>query len=156
MTNTKIFKTGEIEFSTDKARLDIAFIHNFLSNESYWSKGIPISVVERSIENSMAIGIYKNSSQIGFARVITDYATFAYLADVFIDSRHRGNGIAKQLIQFILTIDELTQLRRFILATADAHTLYSKFGFKQLKLPHRFMEIHKPDIYQQVGNEALK
>jgi GNAT superfamily N-acetyltransferase len=97
----------------------------------------------------LSIGIYKESKQIGFARVITDFSTFAYLADVFVDEAFRGRGVSKKLMNFIFSFEEFGKLRRFILATSDAHGLYSQFGFRALKSPDRFMEIHQPDIYKK-------
>lgn len=137
-----------ILFSTDKLKLDVAFIHSFIS-QSYWAKDIPVAILETSIQNSLSIGIYQESKQIGFARVITDFSTFAYLADVFVDEAFRGRGISKKLMNFIFSFEEFGKLRRFILATSDAHGLYSQFGFRALKSPDRFMEIHQPDIYKK-------
>jgi GNAT superfamily N-acetyltransferase len=138
----------ELLFSTDRLKLDIPFIHSFLS-QSYWAKEIPLDIVETCIQNSLSIGIYQEGKQIGFARVITDFSTFAYLADVFVDDAYRGRGISKKLMEFILSFEEFGKLRRFILATLDAHGLYSQFGFSALKSPDRFMEIHRPDIYKK-------
>lgn len=138
----------DLLFSTDRLKLDIPFIHAFLS-QSYWAKDIPVDILETSIQNSLSIGIYIERKQIGFARVITDFSTFAYLADVFIDDAFRGRGISKKLMEFILSFEEFGKLRRFILATLDAHGLYSQFGFCPLKSPDRFMEIHQPDIYKK-------
>lgn len=137
-------------FSTDKNKLDVPYIHNFLSNISYWAKGIPIRLVRQSIENSLCIGIYAQNKQIGFARVVTDFSTFGYLADVFIDEAYRGNKLSKKLMEFIVSLEELTVLRRMILATRDAHGLYAQFGFKLLEKPDRFMELHRPDIYSSL------
>jgi N-acetylglutamate synthase-like GNAT family acetyltransferase len=137
-------------FSTDKSMLDIAYIHQFISSESYWAKGVPRWVLERSIQNSLCIGIYENKRQIGFARLVTDYATFGYLADVFVDGQHRKKGISKNLMKFILSFEDVKLFRRLILATLDAHGLYAQFGFKPLKSPDRFMEIHNPDIYKRL------
>lgn len=147
----KEWTIGELFFSTDKSKLDIPFIHDFLSKDSYWAKGITPALVEKSIENSLSIGIYSGGKQIGFARVITDLATFGYLADVFVTPAFRGKGVSKQLMTFIFDIEEIRILRRFLLATSDAHTLYSQYGFKPLKSPDRFMEIHQPDIYQTLS-----
>lgn len=135
-------------FSTHKEKLDIEYIHRFLHDESYWAKGIPLILVKRSIENSLCFGVYDKTKQIGFARVTSDLATFAYLGDVFVDEAYRGNGISKKLIAFILSFDELKIVRRFLLATKDAHGLYSQYNFKPLNGPDRFMEIHQPDIYK--------
>jgi len=138
-----------ILFSTDKRRLDVKYIHQFLSNDSYWAKGIPLKLVQRSIENSLTIGVYEAQKQIGFARVITDYATFGYLADVFIDAEYRARGLSKTLMEFIVSIDELKDLRRILLATRDAHSLYVQYGFKPLGIPDSFMELHQPGIYKK-------
>lgn len=139
---------GEYEISTDPERLDIDVVHGYLT-QSYWSLGIPRAVVERAIKNSMSIGIYRGSEQIGFARVITDKATFAFLADVFVLEPHRGKGLSKRLMEFIQEHEDLQNLRRFMLGTKDAHGLYSQFGFTQLANPTRVMEIFKPDVYRQ-------
>jgi GNAT superfamily N-acetyltransferase len=136
-------------FSTDQTLLNLNYIHDFLSNRSYWAAGIPMQVVQRSVQNSLCVGVYENKNQVGFARVITDLATFGYLADVFIDEAHRGKGLSKALVAFILSFEELKFLRRFILATKDAHGLYASYGFCPLKSPERFMEIARPDIYKQ-------
>jgi len=126
--------------STDKSLLDIDVIYNFLSR-SYWAEGRPSEIVRKSIKNSLCFGVYLNKNQIGFARVVTDYATFAWIADVFILEEYRGKGYSKQLLKTILEYPELVNLKRWILATKDAHKLYSRFGFDQLKNPERFMEI---------------
>jgi GNAT superfamily N-acetyltransferase len=134
--------------STDKNTLNIPFIHQFLSH-TYWAKGVPLETVARSIENSLCFGLYQGKKQIGFARVITDQATFAYLADVFVDEAHRGNGLSKWLVEVILQHPGLQNLRRFMLATLDAHSLYARFGFTPLPQPERIMQIHNPDVYKQ-------
>lgn len=137
-------------FSTDKSKLNLTYIHQFLTN-SYWAKGIPIDLVGQSIKNALCFGIYEDNKQIGFARVITDYTTFAYLADVFVDEAYRGRDLSKTLMTFILSFEEFRMLRRFILATRDAHGLYAQFGFTPLKAPDRFMELHQPDVYQKIS-----
>ena len=142
---------GDFLFSTDKKLLNVSYVHRYLSEESYWAKGIPREFVVRSIENSICIGIYENHSQIGFARVITDLATFGYLADVFIDEKFRGKSLSKKMMTFIQSFEELRHLRRMILATRDAHGLYAQFGFAPLKSPDRFMEIARPEIYQNLN-----
>jgi GNAT superfamily N-acetyltransferase len=139
---------GEYQMSTDRQRIDIAAVHAFLT-QSYWSPGIPRGVVERAIENSLCFGVYLGAQQVGFARVITDKATFAYLADVFIIESHRGKGLSKWLMEFVTAHEELQGLRRFLLATKDAHALYAKFGFEALGNPSRIMENLKPDVYRQ-------
>jgi predicted GNAT family N-acyltransferase len=141
---------GDYAFSTDRTRLNIAFVHQFIAEQSYWAKGVPLETVKCSIENSLCIGVYRNEQQIGFARLVTDYATFAYLADVFIDEAHRGKGLSKRLMEFIHSIQELKYLRRIVLVTRDAHTLYAQYGFKPLATPEKYMELHRPDVYVNV------
>jgi len=138
---------AELLISTDKSKLNIPLIHKFLSGYSYWAKNIPLETVQRSIENSLCFGVYVNEKQIGFARVISDYATFAYLADVFIIPAYRKRGVAKKLMEFIKEHSSLQGLRRWMLATADAQELYRQFGFTELAKPDRIMEISNPTIY---------
>jgi GNAT superfamily N-acetyltransferase len=138
-----------IIISTDKSRLNIPLIHKFLSEESYWAKDIPIETVKRSIENSLCFGVYKDDEQIGFARMISDLTTFAYLADVFILPDHRKQGFSKILMKEIIAHPDLQGLRAILLGTADAHELYRQFGFKELAKPERFMEIRRPGIYME-------
>ncbi len=126
--------------STDPERLNLEFIHHFLANTSYWAKGRPLTVVKRAIENSLNFGLYKGADQLGFARVVTDRATFAWLADVFIIEDYRGKGLSKWLLETIVSHPELQGLRRWVLATKDAHELYRRFGFTQLNDPGRWME----------------
>jgi len=126
--------------STDRQRLDVEFIHRFLSTNAYWAPGRSFETVKRSIENSLNFGLYKADKQIGFARVVTDYATFAWLADVFVVPEHRGEGLGKWLIESITSVQELGGLRRWLLATRDAHDLYRQFGFTNLSEPDRWME----------------
>ncbi len=137
---------GEFEISTDPARIDVDAVHRFLT-ASYWAKGIPLETVQRSISNSLCFGIYRGTEQAGFARVITDRATLAYLADVFVFEPFRGRGLSKWLMQCILAHPELQGLRRWSLVTRDAHKLYQRFGFHELKAPERWMERHAPEIY---------
>jgi len=132
--------------STDKDKLDIQIIHEFLA-VSYWAKDIPIEIVKRAIENSLCFGMYHKDAQIGFARVISDHSTFAYLADVFILEAHRGKGLSKVLMKEVFRHPQLQYLRRFCLVTRDAHTLYEQFGFHNLKKPELWMEIKQEDIY---------
>jgi len=139
-------RDGEFEISTDPSRIDIPLVHRFLT-ASYWAKGIPEETVRRSIERSLCFGVYCGSRQVGFARVITDYATFAYLADVFVLEEFRGRGLAVWLMQCIMEHPQLQDLRRWSLVTRDAHGLYRKFGFRELSAPERWMELHKPEIY---------
>ncbi len=142
---------GKYIISDEKDLMDIKIIHQYLSEESYWCAGIPIEVVKKSIDGAHCFGIFHNENQIGFARVITDHATFAYLADVFVLSGHRGKGLSKWLIKTIVDNPELQGLRRWILATRDAHALYEQFGFTSLAKPDRFMELHNPNVYQKNG-----
>jgi len=135
------------DISNDPARLQLDAIHAYLTR-SYWSPGIPQAVVARGIANSLCFGIYQGDAQVGFARVITDQASFAYLADVYVLEAHRGQGLSKRLVEHILAQPELQGLRRFMLATADAHGLYSQFGFKPLAKPENMMEIRNPDVYK--------
>jgi len=134
-------QTGDFLYSTDKLKLNIDYIHDFLSKESYWAKNIPMEIVKQSIEGSLCFGVYENNKQIGFARVITDYATFGYIADVFIDKDYRGKGLSKQLMTFIMEQDLVKKLRRLMLATLDAHSLYAQFGFEKLEGDKRLMGI---------------
>ncbi len=131
--------------TTDKTRLDLRVIHGFL-RRSYWAAGIPLEVVERSIRNSLTFGLFCAEEQVGFARVVTDRATFAYLADVFVLEGHRGRGLGGWLMETVLSHPELQGLRRWMLATADAHGLYERYGFTALKAPESFMERHAPDV----------
>jgi nitroimidazol reductase NimA-like FMN-containing flavoprotein (pyridoxamine 5'-phosphate oxidase superfamily)/GNAT superfamily N-acetyltransferase len=140
--------------STDAARLDLEVIHHFLSTQSYWAEGVPREVVARSIANSLCFGIYGGSKQIGFARVISDYATFAYLADVFVIEAYRGRGLSKMLMEAVTSHPHLQGLRRWTLGTADAHGLYRKFGFTEPRYPERQMERGDPDIYRRLSGAA--
>ncbi|MCC6241682.1 MAG: GNAT family N-acetyltransferase [Gemmatimonadaceae bacterium] len=134
------------DVSTDASRLDVSAIHAFLTG-TYWSPGIPLATVSRAIENSVCVGAYVDGQQIGFARMVTDRATFAYLADVYVLEEHRGNGLSKRMLESLLQRQELQGLRRMMLATRDAHALYEKFGFTALAAPARFMELHNPHAY---------
>lgn len=131
---------GDVVISDDKTRLDIAVIHAFLSGRSYWAQGVPIEIVERSIRHSLCFGMFREGRQIGFARVVTDFATFAWLADVFIVEEVRGGGYGKKLVAAVVAHPDLQKLRRFMLGTRDAHKLYEQFGFAPLEFPERFME----------------
>jgi GNAT superfamily N-acetyltransferase len=136
--------------STDRTKLDRAAIREFLS-ASYWATGIPRDVVDRSIEGSLCFGVYDGVLQVGFARVITDFATFAYLADVYVLESHRRRGLAAWLMESILAHPRLQGLRRWMLVTRDAHPLYRKFGFRELAHPERIMEMTFPGIYERRG-----
>lgn len=135
------------ELSVDPARLDLDVIHGFLSEESYWAKGIPRPIVEKAIAHSLCFGVYQGAAQVGFARVVSDYATFALLADVFVLEGHRGKGLSKWLMQAVVGHPELQGLRRLLLLTSDAHELYRQFGFTEIGNAWRFMEVLRPDIY---------
>jgi GNAT superfamily N-acetyltransferase len=142
-------RLGDFLISTDLARLDLDVIHGFLTN-CYWAKGIPREVVARSIQHSLCFGVYDGSgAQVGFARVISDFATIAYIGDVFVLESHRGRGLSKALMQCITDHPALQNLRRWILLTRDAHGLYSQFGFTSLKAPDRYMELHRPGAYEK-------
>ena len=141
------WRRGEYLISTDKSRLDLTLIHNFLTT-SYWAAGIPLEVVRRSIEHSLSFGLYKKDQQIGYARVITDYATFAYLGDVFILEPFRGQGLSKWLMEVVVTHPDLQGFRRWILLTKDAHGLYKKVDFTGVATPERYMERFFPDVYE--------
>lgn len=137
------------EISTERSRMDVDLIHRFLSEQSYWAHGIPREIVARSMEHSHCFAAFdRDGKQIAFARVITDYATFAYLADVFVVEAHRGKGVSKALMASILDDPKLQGLRRWLLATRDAHGLYAQFGFVP-PAPNRLMERVTPDIYQK-------
>jgi GNAT superfamily N-acetyltransferase len=134
------------EFSTDAARLDIDAIHAFLT-QSYWSPGIPRATVARAIANSLCFGVFWQGQQVGFARVVTDKTTFAYLCDVYVLDAHRGHGLAKRLMEHVTKHPDLQGLRRMMLATRDAHGLYAQYGFTPLAAPDRIMEMLRPNIY---------
>jgi GNAT superfamily N-acetyltransferase len=143
----QIWTRGEYTISTERQRLDTKVIHSFLTR-SYWAEGIPLTVVERSLEHSLSFGIYHGERQVGLARVITDYTTFAYVADVFILEEYRGRGLSKWLMECVVEHPELQGLRRWILFTRDAHGLYQKVGFTPARTPERLMERLFPDVYR--------
>jgi len=141
-------RRGDFLISTDRDRLSLDVVHSFLTN-CYWAKGIPRETVSRSIEHSLCFGVYDGSgAQVGFARVVSDFATVAYLGDVFVPESHRGRGLSKWLMQCIVEHPALQNLRRWILLTRDAHALYSKFGFTPVKAPERYMELHQSNVYE--------
>ncbi len=154
------YRKGEFTLSTDRERLDLNTIHGFLT-ECYWAKGISREIVARSMENSLCFGIYARNQQVGFARVISDFATYAYIADVFVLDKYRGRGLGKWLTQCILQHPRLQGLRRWSLVTGDAHGLYAKFGFTAPKRPEIYMELYdekiyqRPDSRQQAGNAEI-
>jgi GNAT superfamily N-acetyltransferase len=136
-----VWRHGDYLISTDPSRLDLELVHRFLSEEAYWSPGVPREVVERSAEHSLNFGLYHGKDQVGFARVVTDYATFAWLADVFVIERHRRNELGKWMLGTVLAHPELRGMRRWMLATKDAHGLYERFGFRPTVDDPRFMVI---------------
>ncbi len=140
------WSNGDYEISTDPARVDAGMVQEFLTN-SYWAKGILLETVRRSIEHSIPFGVYHGQQQVGFARIISDLTTFAYLADVFIVPPYRGRGLSRWLMECIVGHPDLQGLRRWMLATQDAHGLYAKFGFTAISNPDRWMEIHHADVY---------
>ena len=142
------WERGDYLISTDRSRLDVELIHDFLSRTSYWASGRTLEVVQRSIENSLAFGVYKENHQVGFARVVTDYATFAWVADVFVLTEHRGRGLSKWLMEVMLSHPRLQGFRRWVLATKDAHALYARFGFIPLHRPERWMERPDPNMLE--------
>ncbi len=149
MTAMVVMEMGRFLISTDRSKLDLEVIHKFLAR-SYWAEGIPRETVARSIENSLCFGVYDNANQIGFARVISDFATYAYIADVFILEPYRERGLGKELMASILAHPELQGLRRWSLATRDAHGLYAQFGFTTVESPSQvMMEIVDREIYSR-------
>ena len=140
------WQRGDYEISTDPARLNLDLIHHYLSTETYWASGRDREVVQRSIENSLPFGVYRGREQVGFARVVTDYATFAWIADVFILPEHRSQGLSKWLMEVMIEHPRLQGFRRWVLATKDAHGLYEKYGFIKLHRPERWMERPDPNM----------
>jgi GNAT superfamily N-acetyltransferase len=147
-------RDGSFLVSDDKTRLDVGFIHAFLSEKAYWSSCIPRSVVEKAIDNSLCFGLYDGEAQIGFARVVTDRATFAWLCDVFVIPAFRGRGLARMMITSVLEHPDMQGLRRTLLATRDAHELYRACGFHPLATPESWMDIADPDVYSRARTDA--
>ena len=143
---------GETLVSCDRSKLDVGRIHAFLTN-AYWSEGVSRETIERGIENSIPFGVYLGGEQVGFARVISDRASYAYLADVYIEEPYRGRGLSKLLMRAVVAHPELQGLRRWILGTRDAHGLYRQFGFTEMQRPERWMEKAAPGLYQGVGGQ---
>lgn len=141
-------RRGELLVSTDPARLDADAIHAYLTR-AYWSEGIPLATVRRSLDGSLCFGLYEGAKQIGLVRVITDSATFAYLCDVYVLEDYRGQGLGKWLIECVMQSPRLQGLRRWVLVTRDAHGLYHQAGFTELAAPERYMEIVRPGIYRE-------
>lgn len=141
---------ADYQISSEQARMDVDAIHAFLTR-TYWARGIPRETVARAIAHSTCFGVFADGAQVGFARVITDRATFAYLADVYLLEEHRGRGLARRLVQAVLAHPDLQGLRRWLLVTRDAHPLYRQLGFEPVAHPDRMMEIHRPDAYLLAG-----
>ena len=148
------WQRGEYTISTDNELLDVRVVHDFVSNQSYWGQGRKLEVVQRALDHSLNFGIYKDKQQIGFGRVVTDYATFAWIADVFVLSEFRGQGLSKWLMEVMVAHPQLQGFRRWVLATKDAHNLYSRFGFIPLHRPERWME--RPDPTMQESPDYWK
>lgn len=156
MTAMVVTDAGRFLISTDRAKLDVDVIHRFLTR-AYWSEGIPRETLRRALENSLCFGVYNGSEQVGFARVISDFATYAYLADVFILEPYRERGLGKELIATVMAHPELQGLRRWSLGTRDAHGLYAQFGFTPLENPSRMMEIADAEVYlRSATNDATR
>jgi GNAT superfamily N-acetyltransferase len=151
MTPVNIQYNGYL-ITTDKTKMQPTAIHKWLSAEAYWCKNIPFNVVKTAFDNSYCIGVLKDGVQIAYARLITDYATFAYLADVYVEDPHRGQGLSKQMMQVLMELDWVKGLRKVMLATLDAHELYKQYGFTPMVIPERFMEISRPVIYGDTKN----
>jgi N-acetylglutamate synthase-like GNAT family acetyltransferase len=149
------WRRDEFEISTERARLDFAALHDFLSRHSYWAQGRSRELIERSIEHSLPFGVYRQQRLIGFARVVTDYATFAWLADVYVLEEFRGRGLSKWLMEVIMAHPQLQGLRRWVLATRDAHELYRRFGFTALEQPAAWMERLDPKQRGTLTSSAL-
>lgn len=145
-------REGDVVVSCDAGKLDVDRIHAFLTG-SYWAEGVSREIVARSIENSIPFGVYATGEQVGFARVISDRASYAYLADVYIEENHRGKGLSKLLMRAVMDHPELQGLRRWLLGTRDAHGLYRQFGFTELQRPERWMEKALPALYQHEERE---
>lgn len=141
-------KRGDFTISTDRAKLNLTVIHNFLSNEAYWSKNIPYDRVKTSADNSLNFGLYHKEEQIGYARVISDFSTIAYLGDVFVLNEFRGQGLSKWLMEKVISHPNLQGLRRWILLTGDAHELYKKYGWSNIAYPEKWMERINPTVYK--------
>lgn len=144
------WQKGEFTITTDRSKMDIPYIHAFLSERSYWAKDIPRHLVAASIDGSECFGVFQGDRQVGFARVITDKATTGYLADVFIDEDYRGKGLSKWLMETIMGHPELQGFRTWMLGTHDAHGLYAQFGFQALDIPENVMRKRDPDVYQRM------
>jgi GNAT superfamily N-acetyltransferase len=141
---------GQLDITLDRDRIDVAAAHEFLSR-SYWAEGIPLPVLRRALDHSLCVAALQDGRQVGFARLVTDRATFAYLADVYVLPECRGQGISRRMLEALFDHPDARALRRCLLVTRDAHGLYEKFGFAPLAAPSRFMERHDPDVYRRGG-----
>lgn len=140
---------GNYFITTDNTKMDITAIHDFLSKKSHWAANIPFATVQKSIDHSLCFGLFYQNGQIGFARIISDFATIAYLGDVYIIPQHRNLGLSKWLMEVVMSHPDLQGLRRWILLTADAHGLYNQFGWRPVEKPERYMEIYNSSIYKR-------
>lgn len=147
MGNTVNISYNGYLITTDKKKMQVEAIHKWLSEKSYWVKDIPFDIVKNSFDNSFCIGVLKDGKQIAYARLITDYTSIAYLADVYVEEEHRGQGISKKMMEILLNLEWVTKLRKVFLGTLDAHSLYLRYGFEPLAEPARWMEISRPGIY---------
>ncbi|HEX4851598.1 MAG TPA: GNAT family N-acetyltransferase, partial [Puia sp.] len=147
------WRKDKFRISTKKKELDVDYIHHFIAEKSYWAQKVPREIVRKSIEGSVCFGLYDGKQQIGFARVVTDKATFGYLADVFVDESYRGHGLGVWLMEVIMSHPKLQGFRNWMLSTKDAHGLYAKVGFKPLETPERIMRINVPDIYSRISHK---
>ena len=152
MMQTFTIEYNGYTITTDKSLIPVASVHKWLSEESYWAKHIPYNIVKRSFDNSYTIGILKEGELVGYGRFITDYATFAYLADVFVTEPHRGIGLSKKMMELLMGLEWVQGLRSLLLGTLDAQGLYAQFGFINPKVPERIMQLLRQGIYEQPGN----
>ena len=142
-----------LRISADPTELDVALIHDFLARGSYWAAGIPRSTLERALANSVCYGGYVDGAQVAFARAVTDQATFAYLADVFVVPDQRGKGYGREIVRALMEDSRLQGLRRWHLVTRDMQGLYDQLGFTALSQPESHMQKHDPDVYRRMTNE---
>jgi GNAT superfamily N-acetyltransferase len=151
---TSLFSNHEclVEITTDLSRIDFDRVHEWLARKSLWAGQMPRAVFDRAVRGSLCFGAIKQNATVGFARVISDQATFSYVSDVFVDPAHRGTGISKVMMAAVMAHSELQDLRLWVLATADAHGLYARHGFKPLAAPHRYMERRDAEVYQRVAD----
>ena len=148
-------RNGSYSLTAERGRIDVAAVHAFLTR-CFWARGISKELVARSIEHSLCFGVFHLDKQVAFARAVTDYSTYAYLCDVYVLEAHRGNGVGKWMMEFVMSHPELQGLRRFQLVTRDAHGLYTRFGFKAPDHPERQMEIFRPGLYSgETGPEGF-